>query len=163
MSLALLLCGANLSFAAASAAPVSSGIASDVIQLVPESTNLDFDSADRTGTEREASTLVRIRVTGSITRVLRPVEIFACVSGGAAMRAAEKNTELIASSLRVMNSHGEWVSMKPIPELEDRSGALVAVVSGASSTFWLRLRLEVPRGQAPGKYLGFITLEAQRH
>jgi hypothetical protein len=159
-SLALLLCGANLCSAAAPAAPISTGISSAVIQVAPESSSLDFDSTNGTGAEREASTLVRIRVTGPVSSVLRPVEIFACVSGNEAMRAAGKRSALIASTLRIMNSQGEWVSMLPMPELEGRSGALVAVLSGTPATFRLRLRLELPRGQASGKYLGFITLEA---
>lgn len=160
-SLALLLCGANLCSATASAAPISSGISSGVIEVSPES-SLDFDSANGTAAEREASTLVRIRVTGPASGVLRPVEIFACVSGDEAMRSVGKRSALIASTLRIMNSQGEWVSMLPMPELEGRSGALVSVLSSTPATFRLRIRLELPRGQAPGKYLGFITLEAQR-
>lgn len=160
-SLALLLCGVNLCSAAAPAAPIPTGISSGVIQIAPESSSLDFDSANGTGTERETSTLVQIRVTGTASSVLRPVEIFACVSGDEAMRSAGKRSALIASTLRIMNSQGEWVSMVPMPELEGRSGALVAVLSSTPATFRLRLRLELPRGQAPGKYLGFITLEAQ--
>jgi len=84
---------------------------------------------------------------------LRPVEIFACVSGNEAMRSAGKRSAFDRPTLRIMNSQGEWVSMVPMPELEAGAGFSLLCLAVHRPRSGCALRLELPRGQAPGKYL----------
>lgn len=76
------------------------------------------------------------------------------------MTATGKDSAVLVSSMRVMNSQGEWAPLKPLPDFGGQSGVLLALVNGASATFWLRVRLQLPPGQRPGKYIGLLTLEA---
>ena len=159
-AVALLLSASALTSWAAHMPPGSPQTSGGVILLAPDSANLDFDSAGRIGGAREASTLVRVQVTGASAGGPPCARIFATFSGNEAMRPSGRGSAVLVSSVRIMNSQGDWVTMKPLAEIGGQSGVLVAAVSGTSGTFRLRVRLQLEPGQHPGKYLGFLTLEA---
>jgi hypothetical protein len=156
-----LLCGA-VGPCSAAAEPISgASSAAVVIQLISGSNSLELKPGDQDSTELEASTPVQVSTSGSTNSFIHPVQVFACISSGEAMRTTKRPSSVAVANLRVKNEHGEWVGLEPIPELQGRLGVLIGVLNGRFSTFLLQVQLHLPAGQAAGDYHGLLMLEAQ--
>ena len=108
---------------------------------------------------REASTPVRVVVTGAAAGYPHRVEVYAYVEE--AITPGGKSPELSPESLRIRDAQGDWTALQPMAELEGRRGVRVAVVNGISARILLQVQLEVPAGQTPGTYRGNLILTAQ--
>lgn len=136
-------------------------VSSASIQLSSESGFLDLGSVEQSESPRQTSTPVRIILTGTTDSVPHPIEVYACVDSEVAMRQIDKPKTLAIATLRIRNDHGEWMELEPLPELEGRRGVRIAVLNNTSATILLQVQLQVPAGQAPGRYQGTLTLEAK--
>jgi len=151
----------SLCFVITSTAATKRSQGSVSIQILPESSYLDLDSADRSATLRETSTPVRISVTDTLGGLAGPLEIFASISTDEAMRLSGNSSTLATASIRIRNDQGVWTALQPLAQLEGRRGVRIAVVNKSSATILLQVQLQVPSGQVPGTYQGVLTLEAQ--
>lgn len=136
-------------------------VSSASIQLSSESGFLDLGSVEQSESLRQTSTPVRVTLTGTTDSVPHPVEVYACVASEVAMRLTDKPATLAIATLRIRNDHGEWMELEPLPELEGRRGVRIAVLNSTSATILLQVQLQVPAGQAPGRYQGTLTLVAK--
>lgn len=66
-----------------------------------------------------------------------------------------------AANLRIRNDHGAWAELEPLPNLDGRRGVRIAVFNGASLSIPLQVQLQVPAGQALGRYQGVLTIPAR--
>lgn len=151
-----LLCASRICTAATPAAPLSVAF-----QIIPDANSLVLNAPDQTGTLRQASTPVRLSVTGASLSPLRPIAVYACLDSEEAMRSSGKAPALATTNLRIRDAQGQWTEPEPLPELEGRRGVRIAVVNGASASILLQVQLQVPSGQRPGNYQGPLMLLAQ--
>jgi len=150
----LLLCMNHMSAAVTRPVPAS------LIQISPESSFLDLNSADHSANQQEASTPVRITVTGGINGPLHPViKVYACFTSEEALRLAGKSAKIAMANLRIRNDQGQWTEPEPIAELDGRRGVRIAVFNGTSARVLLQVQLRMPSGQAQGSYQGVLTHE----
>jgi hypothetical protein len=131
------------------------------IQIFPESSYLDLDSADHSATLRQTSTPVRISLPDVPGIMSGPTEIYAFIPTDEAMRLSGNSSTLSTASIRIRNDQGAWTALEPLAQLEGRRGVRIAVLSKSSATILLQVQLQVPAGQVPGTYQGVLTLEAQ--
>jgi hypothetical protein len=142
--------------AAASAAPLST-----VIRVSPDTSYLNLNSGERTVALRQASTPVRIVVTGGTISPLHRIEVYAYVDSEEGMRASGESSALGIANLRIRNVQGDWVALEPLAEIAGRRGVRIAVFNGASASILLQVQLQVPTAQIPGTYQGTLILLAQ--
>jgi hypothetical protein len=151
-----LLCASRMCAAATPATPLSIAL-----QIVPDASFIDLNAPDQTGTLRQASTPIRLSITGGTLSPLHPIAVYACLDGEDAMRLAGKTSTLSTATLRIRDAQGQWTEPEPLTELEGRRGVRIAVVDGASAQILLQVQLQVPSGQRPGNYQGSLMLMAQ--
>lgn len=156
-----LLCMSRIGEAATRRDQVSSpGSGPVVIQVFPESTSLDLNSVDGAASLRQTSTQVSIAVTGVTAGSSHSIEVYACVDTDQALRLSGKRSAFTAANLRIRNDQGEWAELEELPNLEGRRGVRIGVLKGASTSISLEVQLQVPAGQAPGRYQGVLTIQA---
>ena len=59
---------------------------------------------------RESSVSVRVVISGAAAKFSRPIEIYACLATEEGLRSSATPSTLPATSLRIRNDRGEWVS-----------------------------------------------------
>jgi Na+-transporting methylmalonyl-CoA/oxaloacetate decarboxylase gamma subunit len=142
-------------------AAVTRSVPASLIQISPESSFLDLNAVDHTTTQQEASTPVRITVTGGTNGSLHPVvKVYACFTTEEAMAFAGKSAKIAVANLRIRNDHGEWAEPEPMAELGGCRGVRIAVLRGTSTRILLQVQLRLPSAQTQGNYQGLLTLEA---
>ena len=130
------------------------------IQVFPESTFLDLDPVDGANAARQTTTQVRVAVKGNSADLSHSIGVYACFETGQAMKLSGKSSGFAAADLRIRNDRGEWAELEALPDLQGRLGVRLAIFKGSSASIPLEVRLQVPSGQAPGKYQGVLTIQA---